>query len=749
MEFLKETRFQEADDAFLENKKSFLEEFNYETKKAKYIEEYFKDEFVRKGIIKHAPDLEQSEAIGALGGNVLISARAGSGKTQTISGKVAFLCKKYGIKPEEILVLCFNNSAARNMKERIQEFVPDFKNARTFHSFSYGIVRPERLLSDERGHDFAPKKLTNFISQIIREVENTDPTFRKKIYNFFRDWNGVETFQEEEEYTENKYQKIRNIKHQTLNGEMVKSMGEKWIADFLFEHGIKYRYEQRISWDKINNEYYHPDFSIYEINGKKQCEKIILEHWGIDEKSSDRKVPLYWTKSWSEYKDEMKRKREFCKNKKYKLLETSICNIDYEDKQNRRKFFEDILRDLIEQEFEINLKKRSIEELIQLAYKNELKKKLDGYVSQFIGWMQKKEWSVEDVNNEKQKIKLSSAQEKFIKIGTFFYKKYSEQLNLEKQIDFNILMSKATEKIKKGKYDVSEFKWILIDEFQDFSQLFQNLIDSILEKNPNIKRFYVGDSWQMINGFAGSDLSFFENIRKESNEKKVTTCYRSLPGIIKYGNDFAINHRETFDGALSTHNKQGFAHIEKIDISNVFINHDNRLKNGCCPLEHNEFKKEYREEDESKNKKMPPYKYDIATYLMICAEIVEKNKGKDILLLARNNKILQYEDASDLCEKLRNITKYDKIRFKTMHSSKGLEDDVVILLDVCEDVIPSIHPSNELFEIFGRLPENVLEEEKRLFYVAVTRAKEQLYILTETGRESEFLKNIAKQSTFK
>ena len=445
-----------------------------------------------------------------------------------------------------------------------------------------------------------------------------------------------------------------------------------------------------------------------------------------------------------QYKDEIKSKREFCENQKYKLLETSICNIDYKDKPNRREKFEDILKELIEREFKLNLTKLPIEELIQLAYKNELKKRLDVYVAQFIGWMQKKGWSVQDMNNEKQKTNLSSAQEQFIKIGSFFYEKYLEKLDHEKKIDFNILMDRATKKIKEGKYNVSEFKWILIDEFQDFSQLFQNLIDSILEKNPNIKQFYVGDSWQMINGFAGSDLSFFENIRKKYNEKNITTCYRSLPGIIEYGNNFALKNRETFTGAFSTNNKYGFAHIETIDISDVFINHDKRIENGCCTLEHNEFKKGYREENKDKNKEMPTYKYTIATYLMKCTEIVEKNKGKDILLLARNNKILQYEDAIDLCERLKSITKHYKIRFKTMHSSKGLQADVVILLDICDGVIPSIHPSNELFEIFGRTSDKILDEEKRLFYVAITRAKEQLYILTEKGRESEFLKNITK-----
>jgi DNA helicase-4 len=80
----------------------------------------------------------------------------------------------------------------------------------------------------------------------------------------------------------------------------------------------------------------------------------------------------------------------------------------------------------------------------------------------------------------------------------------------------------------------------------------------------------------------------------------------------------------------------------------------------------------------------------------------------------------------------------EPLRFKTMHSSKGLDDDVVVLMNVCNDVIPSIHPSSKLFEVFGRTPNKILDEEKRLFYVAITRAKKKLYILTN-DRPSEFI----------
>lgn len=742
---LEEYDFEKADR--LQNSKDPFAQKEYESLKAKYIKNYFENNYKSK--IENTPDLEQSEAIGALGKDVLVEARAGSGKTQTIAGKVAFLVDKYGVDLKGILVLCFNKAAADQMKARIEKVTGnEFKNARTFHSFALSIVMPEDLLYDkaDRGD------LTDFVSDIITKVENDDSNFRKKIYDFFRFFGEDHQEEKKELFSKEKYNYVKYKKNITLDGECVKSMGEKWIADFLFEHGIVYAYEPRVTWDKINKKYYHPDFSIYEINEKKQ-KNILLEHWGIDENEKDpskQTVPSYWTKTWSRYKDEMNEKRRYCESSSYKLLETSISNIKYADKKNRRKKFEDFLKELIEHELGVKLKKLPIEELLEKAYKKRLKTNLNGYIVTFIGWMQKKEWSDSDLENAALQDELNSSQKQFIEIGKYFYKKYLEKLETEKKIDFNILISKATKKIKDNEYDVSIFKYILIDEFQDFSQLFQNLIDSIREKNSDVKLFCVGDDWQLINGYAGSDIKFFKDFKKKSslekntktNTKIISTCYRSLPGVIQYGNKFAKKHNKVFSETNSKEFKEGNAIVSpNIDIENVFIKNDGKNDDKVCSLEDNEYKTPFRIDDSNDKKYMPMANYTMARYLKKCTEIVKDNVDKEILILSRNKKFLQYENLNDFSEKLKEITKHPNVHIQTIHSSKGLEADVVILLNICEDVIPSIHPSNELFEIFGRTPNVVLDEERRLFYVAITRAKEKLYILTEKGRESEFIKS--------
>jgi DNA helicase-2/ATP-dependent DNA helicase PcrA len=81
---------------------------------------------------------EQLQAATAPLGHNLVIASAGTGKTSTIVGRIAYLLEE-GLKPEEILLLTFTNKAAAEMKERVTKVLPQAKNieAGTFHSVSY------------------------------------------------------------------------------------------------------------------------------------------------------------------------------------------------------------------------------------------------------------------------------------------------------------------------------------------------------------------------------------------------------------------------------------------------------------------------------------------------------------------------------------------------------------------------------------------------------------------------------------
>ncbi len=733
---LKQFKFEKA-DKFLETNKNEISQIEYEGIKAKYIQDYFTKELN----VEFPPDSEQSEAIGAIGDNVLVDARAGSGKTQTIAGKVVFLCEKYNVSPDDILVLTFNKDAALSIKQRIGKFVPKFQNAKTFHGLAYDIVKPSKgdILFDNGG-EFARKEQSDFVKNIIENIVRNNFEINKMIYGFFRsekftiDENKSETisFANEDE----RYLYLRNKTEITLSGTHVKSRGEKWIADFLFEHDINFSYEKQFNWEDIDNKKYHPDFTLMI---KKQI--YILEHWGIDEFSNEKKVPDFWTKTYGEYKEEMNKKRELFKTSDEILLETSIRDIDYDinDIKLQRKKFEQKLKKMLESRG-ITCNKLSENTLIDSAIKKNLFTQFNDLMINFIGWMEKKEWSSDDLEGIVKNSKLNEQQVIFCRIGYIIYEEYLNKLG--DRIDFNMLISQAKDSILTGEYSIVNIKYILIDEFQDFSQLFQNLIEAIRSRNENIKLFCVGDPWQMINGFIGSDLEIFDNFKQNANAKAISTCYRSDRKIVEIGNRFARLYEGSFLGEYSKAYSNDDGQIIKEFIDDV------RIANTNIENEDAKYKQFFKKSEKGG---LNPGDIWKAEHLKKINQIIDENSNKSFLFLYKENKIKKIY-ISEIKKYITTILKQDENRvpedmeFKTMHSSKGLEKDVVVLVDVCERIIPKIHPTNELFEVFGRTPEKILNEEKRLFYVAMTRAKEKLYILTEKGKESEFLKGLQIKS---
>ena len=140
----------------------------------------------------------------------------------------------------------------------------------------------------------------------------------------------------------------------------------------------------------------------------------------------------------------------------------------------------------------------------------------------------------------------------------------------------------------------------------------------------------------------------------------------------------------------------------------------------------------------------------VSSYIKRCIEIIEENRGKSVLLLDRKNTFKYCYDLNEIQHKLRLFIKKElgfsdeesiNVKVKTIHSAKGDESDVVIILEANRSAIPLIHPDNELFTVFGLCPNEALMDERRLFYVAITRAKENLYILYD-GAPSDFLKQL-------
>ncbi|MBQ3309264.1 UvrD-helicase domain-containing protein [Candidatus Saccharibacteria bacterium] len=303
------------------------------------------------------------------------------------------------------------------------------------------------------------------------------------------------------------------------------------------------------------------------------------------------------------------------------------------------------------------------------------------------------------------------------------FKKYQARLESSNKLSFNQIIKLASDKIKNTKTD---YEYIFVDEYQDFSLLFLTLIQSLRTSCPSARLLAVGDDWQAINRFAGSDVEYFINFNNYFPEdcKKlfIPTNYRSAKKIVKNANYFMSTSTKDYKGCKAGNKKlKGIINLIDMNVEPII------------PIPN--FEKFFPED--------LPLNYK--RYISKVYHLIVANKDKTIKILHRNNN-LSFKGIllDDFCQKLcsllaenQQITPETNISCSTIHRSKGLEADVVILLEIDAGKFPSKDKSGGLYDIFGETEKTLFEDEARLFYVALTRPKEKLYILSKTVKSSK------------
>jgi DNA helicase-4 len=277
----------------------------------------------------------------------------------------------------------------------------------------------------------------------------------------------------------------------------------------------------------------------------------------------------------------------------------------------------------------------------------------------------------------------------------------------------------------------------LIDEYQDFSNLFNQLIESILSRNPDIRLFCVGDDWQAINRFAGSDLKFFLNFKSyfpNSTSYNIGANYRCENHIVFNAGEFmARSHIE------------GKPQRGILRDTGVFLE---------VPIDDSKFAEDIGTFEWLVSEGGPWEisdnidKLTVQAYIKKCSDIINANPGKKIMILNRKSRFLG-KDLDEIERILKNPKicklKSPDIEVKTVHRSKGEEADIVILTEVDENSFPIYHPDSTLFSVFDENEITMMEDEARLYYVALTRAKHSIYILYSADAPSCFIKSPVKK----
>lgn len=334
---------------------------------------------------------------------------------------------------------------------------------------------------------------------------------------------------------------------------------------------------------------------------------------------------------------------------------------------------------------------------------------------------------------------------RFHQVSLNVYCQYLAALRAPK-IDFNLLLTDASNLLKSPECpnciqkQLSSIKHIMIDEYQDFSYLFFSLVQALRQVAPTAHLFCVGDDWQAINRFAGSDVSYFLNFAEYFPEDyaniPLVTNYRSDCHIVAQANRYMLRHynpnavpAQAFshkNGKIRCLNPNKI-HLDKSDLREDCLG-DGQIFLVLSQVSQGRYSPE----------KVP---LGAARLLKVTLQILQRHPYEEVLLLHRHN-FTSFEGFTleMFCQALHQLTlQLDimattdfkrQVRCMTMHKSKGLESDVVILLEFNSDIVHSSHPHATIFELFGDTRAAEIADQHRLVYVALTRAKHRLYLLS-------------------
>ena len=666
----------------------------------------------------------------------LVIAGAGSGKTETLITRIAYLVlrKPDTILPGRILALAYQNKAAQEIRNRLKErFGVDVK-VKTFHSLGWEILQkaydkpPQMRFS---GDNFEREYL-EFIARTFDEVKKT-PDFRKDILRYIIFFGEVEPIRNETDFSKKAefFQYMSNLSYTALNGVKVKSWAERAIYNFLLTHTINgkaigVKYESPATWIKYLDKHGkeknpRPDFLLTDFD-------IYIEHWAIDKSGN---VPSWFSgiAASKKYTDHMNKKRShFLGQTIYSLLETYHWEFTeplfLEKFQNRlisvlkkkypsREFvIEEIYSDaLIEKVWDEN------KEFIDALPKN---------AAQFIQIAKTYHLTSADVRNRLRQEQWTGRQRAFAIIAVRLYERYEADLRSKNCIDFADMINLAIDELhKQDNLYKNVFDHILIDEYQDISTQRSDLIKTLLDKNDGCKLFCVGDDWQSIMGFTGSNLDLFVNFGNffdHPARTDLTVNYRSSKSIVDLG------------AAIIRQNED--AQIKKVTLAN---NPETRQITVFASTFGSYNSKKY-------------YDQIISHCLTQIEQYLKQGyHPEDILILARIltpivhwSNFLGYARARGIpiSTELKNP---NKIHLMSVHKSKGLQARVVFILDVVKGLygFPCEIENPDIYELAINGPKRPREEEeRRIFYVAATRAKEDLIIYSQKNAMSDFLGEI-------
>lgn len=675
-------------------------------------------------------DEEQREVVLSDEDYTLVIAGAGAGKTTTVAAKVRYLVERQGVNPEQILVISFTNKAVGELKDKINKGLGIPCPVTTFHSTGYAILRKK----DTVGKTIVDSGfLFNVINNYLKGNILEQPELVDKLILFFGsyfdapyegdDLNDFFNYISKadfstikgniSEYTEEIINK-RTGNRISIAHETLRSAQEVAIANFLYLNNIDYRYEKPYQYNILRaHKPYAPDFTL------RQGDKVAyLEHFGITE---DGRNNRYSPEQLQKYKNAINDKFLLHRQHNTDLIYTfSLYN-------DGRPMLEHLKEQLIAHGFVLS--QRSSQEVFEKIVGTEENKyilKLVKLVCTFIqnfktnGYTVEKfyEWEAQ-TTNERTRLFLDVAQQ--------CYLEYAKRLKEKRAVDFEDMINESARILNQQMISgqTLDFKYIIVDEYQDISRQRFDLTKA-LSQICDAKIIAVGDDWQSIYAYAGSDITLFTKFKEAfgyGKELKITRTYR--------------NAQEVIDIAGSFIQKNG-AQLKKALVSPKHIEDPIIIES-------------YTEEVDRKQTQGKGGKYYLIgkTVENIVARILEENPKSSILLLGRYGfDAFNLSRSADFFydEKTGGVMSKTfpgvRLEFMTVHRAKGLGFDNVIIINGRNELygFPSQIQDDPVLKYVVKDDHSIeYAEERRLFYVALTRTKNRVYIVTPEQHPSKFV----------
>ena len=678
-------------------------------------------------------DSEQLAAVTAPLENTLVTSRAGSGKTRVLTTRAVWLQQARGVAPNELLLLAFNTKAAKEMKERLQTHLGPgaaLPHVMTFDALAKAVVRPtETLLVDDQSA--GQRALAREIASIqdsqtgLTSPRPREPDHMRAVISrlasggsvlgrflkfllgpFVGGWERIESG--ELDLVAEDAEALKRHQHPStvlagdvaaVNGTYVKSEGERLISNALFFHDVQTSYEEAFDWNKS---VYKPDFTIRtgEDSG------VIIEYFGL------LRDP--------EYAQLAREKRQYWEERPgWELIALKPQDIARRGKTAFTRFLLETLeshgvpsRTLSEQEI--------FERLPRVV-------SVDAYTAALTSFITRCRGERMSSQHLRTRIRVhhpeDDAERDFLALAEVIYDAYLDEVIGGGFEDFKGIMWRAVSKVENGdtefirdrgreRGDLMAVRHILIDEFQDFTKSFRALIHATQMVNPEARVFAVGDDWQAINGFAGSDLQFFNGFNQffqNATRYQMTTNYRSAKTVVAASNALMKPVDSAGPFGVASTDRRGQVRLWRLSRftpspSEIDLHGDDHLTSAVLRLVNDNLE-----------------------------------AGRDVHMLSRTNTIKN----QDLKVFLRTVRSHlqpghaDKVHASTTHLFKGLEEQAIIILDADERRYPLVHPDWKYQRLFGDTADKIREEERRLFYVALTRAVSSLDIINAKDEEDE------------